>query len=95
MKIKKLTLQPFHLRSSFLHAILKMIAELLVVSRCAVFFFSDHLISNVALILFADVNPHESKLRGLRWIRILNCEINRIFGDFTLRLAWRLPGEVS
>lgn len=55
----------------------------------------NHFIPNIALILFAHVNPREGELRGLRWIRILNSEINRIFGDFALRLGWRFPREVS
>jgi hypothetical protein len=36
----------------------------------------DHFITDIALILFADINPREGELSGLRWIWILNSEIN-------------------
>lgn len=52
---------------------------------------SNHLIADIALILFAHVDARECELRCFRWVWIFDGEIDWIFGDFTLRLTWWLP----
>lgn len=50
---------------------------------------------HVALVVLAGVHSREGQLVGFRWVVVLDGQVDRKFGDFSLALARRLPRKVS